>query len=167
VTDTARDRYRDLQRLARTEGRPSDELMTLYALEGFLARLVTTTYRDTFVLKGGMLLAAHDTRRPTRDIDVQALNFKNDVGHVLQVVREWKRIPATLPSGPGASRMDSGVRSPYNSARLGRSSGIHTRSSMVTSPSGISAQRPSTEHATDRPAYLPVVALRGPQPVDG
>jgi hypothetical protein len=62
--------------------------MTLYALEGFLARLVTTTYRDTFVLKGGMLLAALDTRRPTRDIDVQALDFDNDVDHVLEVVRD-------------------------------------------------------------------------------
>lgn len=86
MTDTSHDRYRDLQRLARAGGRPADELMTLYALEGFLARLVTTRYRDTFVLKGGMLLAALDTRRPTRDIDVQALDFDNDIDHVLEVV---------------------------------------------------------------------------------
>ena len=118
MTDTARNRYRDLQRLARTEGRPSDELMTLYALEGFLARLVTTTYRDTFVLKGGMLLAAHDTRRPTRDIDVQALNFDNDVGHVLQVVREVL-----------AGNLDDGL------ARRGLKR-VRYRASVTTAPPG-------------------------------
>lgn len=87
MTDIGRDRYRDLQRLARAGGRPADELMTLYALEGFLARLVTTNYHDTFVLKGGILLAALDTRRPTRDIDVQALDFDNDGDRVLEFVR--------------------------------------------------------------------------------
>lgn len=86
MTDTARRRYRELQALARAEGRPADELMTLYALEGFLSRLVRTDHRDTFVLKGGMLLAALHTRRPTRDIDVQALDFDIDVAHVLDVV---------------------------------------------------------------------------------
>ena len=61
--------------------------MTLYALEGFLARLATTKHRDAFVLKGGLLLAALDVRRPTRDIDVQALDFDNDLDHVVDVVR--------------------------------------------------------------------------------
>lgn len=62
--------------------------MTLYALEGLLTRLATTKHRDTFVLKGGLLLAALDVRRPTRDIDMQALDFDNDVDHVVAVVRD-------------------------------------------------------------------------------
>jgi len=60
--------YLDLQNLARRQGRPTDELHQIYALEGFLARLVVSPYADRFVLKGGVLLAAYDTRRPTRDL---------------------------------------------------------------------------------------------------
>jgi hypothetical protein len=32
--------YLDLQRLAKADGRATDELLTLYALEGFLDRLI-------------------------------------------------------------------------------------------------------------------------------
>ena len=80
--------YLDLQNLARRQGRPTDELHQLYALEGFLTRLVASPYADTFVLKGGVLLAAYDTRRPTRDVDLQGHHLPNDIDHVLAVVRE-------------------------------------------------------------------------------
>jgi hypothetical protein len=80
--------YLDLQNLARRQGRPTDELHQLYALEGFLARLVASPYADMFVLKGGVLLAAYDTRRPTRDVDLQAQHLSNDIGHVLAIVRQ-------------------------------------------------------------------------------
>ena len=58
--------YLDLQNLARRQGRPTDELHQIYALEDFLARLVVSPHADQLVLKGGVLLAAYDTRRPTR-----------------------------------------------------------------------------------------------------
>jgi hypothetical protein len=64
--------YLDLQNLARRQRRPTDELHQIYALEGFLARLAVSPHADKLVLKGGVLLAAYDTRRPTRDIDLQA-----------------------------------------------------------------------------------------------
>ena len=87
---TAGQRYLDLQREARRTGRPTDELIQLYALEGFLDRLMKSRYSENFVLKGGVLLAALDARRPTRDIDFAARNLDNDaalVGDaVLQVV---------------------------------------------------------------------------------
>jgi predicted nucleotidyltransferase component of viral defense system len=47
----------------------TDELIQLYALEGFLDRLSKSRFAENFVLKGGVLLAAFDARRPTRDID--------------------------------------------------------------------------------------------------
>lgn len=68
---TAGRAYLDLQNLARKQRRPTDELHQIYALEGFLARLAVSRYADQLVLKGGVLLAAYDTRRPTRDIDLQ------------------------------------------------------------------------------------------------
>ncbi len=64
--------YLDLRKLASDTGRPTDELHQLYVLEGFLDRLSQSEHADRFVLKGGVLLAAYSTRRPTRDIDVAA-----------------------------------------------------------------------------------------------
>jgi len=66
-------RYLDLQRLAKRSGRPTDELIQLYALECFLDRLAHSEFADHFILKGGVLLAALDARRPTRDIDLARL----------------------------------------------------------------------------------------------
>ncbi len=55
--DTAAGRaYLDLQKLARTQKRPTDELFRLYALEGFLARLAASPHVSRLVLKGGVLL---------------------------------------------------------------------------------------------------------------
>jgi hypothetical protein len=75
--------YLDLQNLARRQRRPTDELHQLYALEGFLARLAVSPYADQLVLKGGVLLAAYDTRRPTRDVDLQGQRMSNKSDDVL------------------------------------------------------------------------------------
>lgn len=68
----AEQRYRDLQSLARASERSMQELLTLYALECFLSRVAQSSMREKLVLKGGVLLAAFDARRPTRDIDFSA-----------------------------------------------------------------------------------------------
>lgn len=65
--------YLDLRSKARAEARGTDELLVLYVLERFLYRLSISEFRDQFVLKGGMLLAAFDERRPTRDVDLLGL----------------------------------------------------------------------------------------------
>src|SRR6267142_4550794 len=77
-----------LQREGRRTGRPTDELIQLYALEGFLDRLTKSQYAENFVLKGGVLLAALDARRPTRDIDFAARRLANDTTLVLTAIRE-------------------------------------------------------------------------------
>jgi hypothetical protein len=74
----ARRRYLDLQKLARQTGRPTDELLQLYALEGFLDRLIRSPHASRFVLKGGVLMAAFEARRPTRDVDFAGLQLTND-----------------------------------------------------------------------------------------
>jgi len=80
--------YLQLQAKAKAEGRPTDELILLYALEGFLSRLEASSHRERFVLKGGVLLAAFGTRRATRDVDLAARDLHNDAQHVLMVIRE-------------------------------------------------------------------------------
>ncbi|NMO56053.1 nucleotidyl transferase AbiEii/AbiGii toxin family protein [Actinoplanes sp. TBRC 11911] len=79
--------YLDLQNLARRTRRPTDELHQIYALEGFLARLVESAYADRLILKGGVLLAALDVRRPTRDVDFQGKQVSNDLGQMLAMVK--------------------------------------------------------------------------------
>ncbi|WP_207781947.1 nucleotidyl transferase AbiEii/AbiGii toxin family protein [Phytoactinopolyspora limicola] len=80
--------YLDLQRQARASGRPTDELIQLYVLEGFLARLAVSPVRDKFVLKGGVLLAAFGNRRPTRDVDLAGQDLRNDADTILVLVRD-------------------------------------------------------------------------------
>ncbi len=67
---TAGTAYLELRKLARSTNRPTHELLQLYGLEGFLDRLGGSVYRDSCVLKGGVLLAAFGNRRPTRDVDL-------------------------------------------------------------------------------------------------
>jgi hypothetical protein len=87
--DTAGGRaYLDLQNRARREGRGTQELLTLYVLERWLARLAASPYADMFVLKGGMLLAVFDARRPTADADLLARHLPNDEAAVVACVRE-------------------------------------------------------------------------------
>jgi hypothetical protein len=87
-TSVAGARYLDLQRKARQTGRPTDELIQLYALECFLDRLTRSEYAQKLVLKGGVLLAALDARRPTRDIDLAATALRNTEAEILGVVRK-------------------------------------------------------------------------------
>lgn len=89
--------YLDLQNKARKDGRTTDELIQLYALEGFLARLSVSTYIHRLVLKGGVLLAAFGNRRPTRDVDLAGIDLNNDAAHVLGVVQA---VASTRPSPP-------------------------------------------------------------------
>lgn len=87
--------YLDLQNRARAEGRGTQELLTLYAVERWLARLSASTYADQFVLKGGMLLAAFGARRPTADADALARGFANDEATVVErvVAIATQRVP--------------------------------------------------------------------------
>lgn len=89
--------YLDLRSEAKKAGRATAEYLRLYALEGFLARLAASPHARHLVLKGGVLLAAYDLRRPTADIDFAALAQSREVEHVRQLVVDVARI--VLPSG--------------------------------------------------------------------
>lgn len=73
------------------------ELQTLYVLEALLARVIASPYRNDFVLKGGVLLAAYAVRRPTKDIDLQANGLPNDADGVAARVRRIAAID--VPDG--------------------------------------------------------------------
>lgn len=80
--------YLDLQNRARRERRNTQELMTLYVVERWLARLSRSAYAEQFVLKGGMLLATFGARRPTADADALARDMANDEAAVVARIVE-------------------------------------------------------------------------------
>jgi hypothetical protein len=83
---TAGAAFLDLRALAKAQGRNVAELLDLYLLEGFLARLAISSHRPHLILKGGALLAAYGARRPTRDIDLLATNLHAETDTTLTVV---------------------------------------------------------------------------------
>lgn len=85
--------YLDLQKLARDQGRNTQQLFELYIHERFLARLAESRFADKLVLKGGMLLAVLDVRRGTRDADMLARGLANDEGSLRAVINEIASIP--------------------------------------------------------------------------
>jgi predicted nucleotidyltransferase component of viral defense system len=94
-----------VQNLARRSGRPTDELLHLYALEGFLDRLARSEVADRLVLKGGMLLSIWNARRPTRDIDLAGRRIKGEV----DVVCELVAAVASMPSDDGLEFDPAGI----------------------------------------------------------
>jgi hypothetical protein len=77
---TGDDIYRRVQAWARSEGAktgrptPTAEYLTRHMLESFLDRLTRTRHARDFVLKGGILLASYGVRRPTKDLDAEAVS---------------------------------------------------------------------------------------------
>jgi hypothetical protein len=85
---TPQQAYLDLQNLARAQGRNTQQLFELYIHERFLARLAESRFSEMLVLKGGMLLAVLEVRRPTRDADMLARGLANDEENLRAVVGE-------------------------------------------------------------------------------
>jgi len=84
--------YLDLQNRARAERRGTQELLTLYVVERWLARLSASPHADKFVVKGGMVLAAYDARRPTADLDALARSIANDQNAIVSLVSDIARL---------------------------------------------------------------------------
>jgi hypothetical protein len=80
--------FLSLQRQAKAAGRTTAKYLRLYTLEGFLLRAAHSQHRDKLVLKGGVLLAAYELRRPTADIDLAALRTTNDMDKIRDLVTE-------------------------------------------------------------------------------
>jgi hypothetical protein len=90
-----------LRSKALSAGRTTAEYLRLYALEGFLLRLANSSHKNRFVLKGGVLLAAYELRRPTADVDLAAIQTPNEVEFVRELVADIAatRLPEGLDDG--------------------------------------------------------------------
>lgn len=72
VTNVAASVRQRLQNVARSSGRPFQEVLQYYAMERVLYRLAQSPHADHFVLKGALMFNAwrSPTSRPTKDIDL-------------------------------------------------------------------------------------------------
>ena len=73
---------------------PTQEYLVRHLLESFLDRLIRSEHGDDFVLKGGILLAAYGVRRPTKDIDANAINANVTPEHLTVVVTQLAEVPS-------------------------------------------------------------------------
>jgi hypothetical protein len=85
--------YLDLQNRGRAERSGMQQLLTLYVVERWLARLSVSPHADKFVVKGGMLLAAYGARRPTADLDALARSIASDQDAIVSLVSEIALLP--------------------------------------------------------------------------
>ena len=92
--------FNQIQKKARADGAGSDkqtpttEYLTRHALESFLDRLTRTEHADDFVLKGGILLAAYGARRPTKDVDAEAISSTVTAENIAQIVSDIAAVEA-------------------------------------------------------------------------
>jgi hypothetical protein len=109
-----------LLNLAKERNQPFDLLLTRYRLERLLYRLSSSKHRESFVLKGAMLMTSwmDDPHRPTRDLDLLGFG-DSDPEAILGVFREIcvpmrsrLRLPRMRP------RSSSGIRSSKTSRSI-------------------------------------------------
>ncbi|MGH8929663.1 MAG: nucleotidyl transferase AbiEii/AbiGii toxin family protein [Egibacteraceae bacterium] len=93
--------YLDLQRRAREERKPTQELLVRYVHERFLMRLSRSPHRHRLVLKGGMLLTVFDVRRATADLDMLARGLDNQTATVTRLVTDIAALDLDLDDGVG------------------------------------------------------------------
>ena len=72
--------------LSRKQKTNHQQTLTLYFIERFLYRISISTYKEHFILKGGMFLYAKtdNLNRPTKDIDLLAQEFKTEKNELLK-----------------------------------------------------------------------------------
>lgn len=121
--------YLDLQNRARRERRGTQELLTLYVVERWLARLSISRHVSKFVIKGGMLLAAYDARRPTADLDALARSIADDQNTVVSLIKEVADLPledgVKFRSGTATSRIIR-EQAIYSGVRIAMDASIST-----------------------------------------
>ena len=84
---------------ARTDGSPRSSsphgrVPNAACVGAFLDRLTRTEHGKDFVLKGGILLAADGARRPTKDVDAEAISSSVTAGNIAQIVRDIAAVQA-------------------------------------------------------------------------
>jgi predicted nucleotidyltransferase component of viral defense system len=100
IDQAAKTAFKALQARARKEdGGNTQPLLVVYAVEAFLRRLAASEHAEQMVLKGGMLLAANNIRRLTRDADLSTHGVTGNEDNVRQLIAEICLLRPEPPDG--------------------------------------------------------------------
>jgi len=79
-----------IRNLSAGDSRKAQTLIRNYIMERFLARVALSRYRNNFILKGGMLVAAVVglETRATMDIDTTVKSLKLDMENATEIIKE-------------------------------------------------------------------------------
>lgn len=88
--------YTKLKNIALKRNRPTQEILRYYAMERFLYRLSVSNHKNSFFLKGGLMLMVWDpaTHRATVDIDLLAKS-NNSIENISQILKEICSYPVS------------------------------------------------------------------------
>ncbi len=157
--------YLDLQNLARRQGVPTQELLTQYVAERWLARLARSAHIDQFVLKGGVLMAALHARRVTVDADLLARNMPSDEGTVVSRVAEIAQLPD--PDDGVTFLAETAVSRPIRSAEDYPGIRINMGCSIAAAKVRLTLDVNVGDPVTPAPRRISLPALRpGAEPID-
>jgi predicted nucleotidyltransferase component of viral defense system len=89
VTNVAASVRQKLQNVARSMGRPFQEVLQYYAMERFLYRLSQSSHANRFILKGALMFNVWraPTSRPTKDVDLLG-RMENNIESLAEVMRD-------------------------------------------------------------------------------
>ena len=101
VTNIAASVRARLTSLSAQQGQQFNDLLLLYALEGFLRRVVHSPHYERLVLKGGLLLFSMSAAlgRTTRDLDLMGVHLRIDQTAVADLIRELCTQPLSEDDG--------------------------------------------------------------------
>lgn len=79
-----------LKKIAVSEGKQFDYLLTLYVIERMIYRISISKYSDKFILKGGLLMYTilDEKARVTKAVDLLAKEFDNSIENISRVFHE-------------------------------------------------------------------------------
>lgn len=95
VTNVAASVIDKLKNVARANKKAFNVISILYYQERFLKRLSMSSYKDNFILKGGLYLysVTQFKSRPTRDMDFSGRRLNNDASVLVNIVTSICQLP--------------------------------------------------------------------------
>jgi predicted nucleotidyltransferase component of viral defense system len=132
--------YTKLKNIALTKNRPTQEILRYYAMERFLYRLSASKHKDSFFLKGGLMLMIWDpnTHRATVDIDLLA-KANNSIDNISRILKEICSHPV----------LQDGIE--FDSINL-----VLAESQIETEYTGLSARFSASLHTAKLPLRLDI-----------
>lgn len=163
--------YTKLKNIALKRNRPTQEVLQYYAMERFLYRLSVSNHKNSFFLKGGLMLMVWDpaTHRATVDIDLLA-KTNNSIENISQILKEICLYPVSQDGIEFDSRAlilaESQIETEYTGLSARFSAHLHTAKLPLRIDIGFSDKILPKPANLDYPTLLdfPSPKLRGYTP---